>query len=264
MDHMMKSVVGMDNNIIRKMFREYVESVGDESRHTREARYETELFNAFLAGAFPNNPQLRDALYLRMMDCAVEFEESGFIAGVRFALGLSVDVSRNPGLDNPYYTRSGASPALQNPIPATPATSRQAPVQCINYSPGPAQIVTPAQAPAQRTNQAADSVNHEPIMRGISSEKIAELFETSNAKVVKRIEEFIMPKLDTQSKRYFRMEIEYTPQHRRYRVYYLNKTACDLYMAEMEPHKKFVNIAGGIVKLRELMKRVFPSNIAAS
>ena len=69
----------------------------------------------------------------------------------------------------------------------------------------------------------------------------------------------ILPRLDEQSKRFFRMEVERTAQHRRYKVYYMNKAACDLYLAEIETHKKYVNIAGGIVKMRELMKTVFPS-----
>lgn len=84
------------------------------------------------------------------------------------------------------------------------------------------------------------------------------MFETTHSHVLSRIEGVIFPKLDKESKKFFRLDVELSRRGRRLKVYYLNKAACDLYMDVMDPYRKYVNIAGGLVKMRELMKVVFP------
>ena len=230
-----------DSASLQKMFRDYVGSTNFKPRHTKEAYNEVVLLCEFLNGAFPNNPSLRDTLYEHMMDCAVEFEESGFIAGVRFALGLSTEPVQ-PSND-------GSSPSL----PVTPDEVQTAFHGNTQGEQNPSGTPSPVDADKSPAN--AGKVNTPAF---ISTRQISELFEASHAKIVKRIEDTIMPRLDKQTRKYFQMEIEYTKQHRRYKVYYLNRTACELYMEEMEGYKKYVNIAGGLVKMRELMKVVFP------
>ena len=78
---------------MKKMFSEYLNVMDGSPRHTASAIKETVKFDAFLNGTFlngesPMNSSLMDSLHERMMDCAVEFEESGFIAGMLFALSL--------------------------------------------------------------------------------------------------------------------------------------------------------------------------------
>ena len=229
----MKQYADLNTEAIRKMFRDYVENADGKPRHSQEARYQAGMFSSFLDGAIPYNMKLRDAIYARMMDCAVEYEQSGFIAGVRFVLNRFEDITEALRIGN-YPIQSEAEAERQAD---TAQKGRQNPETADD---------TPADTEEEQVNAC------------ISSKQIAEIFESTNAKVVRRIEERIMPNLDAQSQQYFRMDVKYTPQNRRYKIYYLNKTACDLYMAEMEPHKKFISIAGGLVKMRELMKKVFP------
>ena len=249
---MASTMVGYNPAAIQKMFHDYVEGTGGKPRHTPEANYEVSLYRQFIEGAFPSNSELQDGLFDRMMSCAVEFEESGFIAGFREGFQYAFQFFRIP-----------ESPIRLVTIPTLP--KEEAPktgtgVQAAAQNPrNPQADVSPKGAEQNHvdTGEARASAT-------ISSKQIAEFFETSNAKVVRRIEDNILPCLDEQSKRFFRLEIGHTPQHRRYRLYHLNKAACDLYLKEMDPHKKYVNIAGGMVKLRKMMETVFPVKASAS
>ena len=230
-----ETAVGLNETAIRSMFRSYVEGTGGKPRHTKEAYLEAGKYSAFVTGAISGNGRLQEELYQRMMNCAVEYEESGFVAGVRFALRLPPEIQASLIAGNPT-THLETEAAFKQPTNG-------------------AQKGNSATPPKDTLNSGASAAN---TGAAISSKQIAEMFETSNAKVVNRIEEMILPRLDAQSKRFFRMDVERTTQHRRYKVYYMNKAACDLYLEEIESHKKYVNIAGGIVKMRELMKTVFP------
>lgn len=76
----------IDDEKLAEMFREYVESFECRERHPKSACDEVEAFDKLTAYFFPQelNPQRR--LYNKMMDAAVEFEESGFMAGYRMCL----------------------------------------------------------------------------------------------------------------------------------------------------------------------------------
>lgn len=94
----------------------------------------------------------------------------------------------------------------------------------------------------------------------ITTKQIAEMFETTNFKVVRRVENQILPYLDKESKAYFRKVEGVNVQHKPVTFYKLNKVACQQYLKQMEPKKKnFVNIAGGYAKMQELMEKVFPT-----
>ena len=231
-----ETAVGLNETAIRSMFRSYVEGTGGRPRHTKEAYLEAGKYSAFVTGAISGNGRLQEELYQRMMNCAVEYEESGFVAGVRFALRLPPEIQASLIAGNPT-THLETEAALKQPTNGAQKGNSGTP-------------------PKDTLNDGVPAANADTT---ISSKQIAEFFETSNAKVVNRIEGMILPHLDEQSKRFFRMDIEITAQHRRYKVYHLNKAACELYLTELDPHKKYVNIAGGIVKMRELMKTVFPS-----
>lgn len=73
---------------IQRLFCDYVQSTENRPRHTVQANQEVGNFSAFCAGAFGGQVRLQNELYERMMDCAVEFEESGFIAGFLYAYKL--------------------------------------------------------------------------------------------------------------------------------------------------------------------------------
>ena len=264
---MASTVVGYNVAAIQKMFRNYVESTECKPRHTPEADHEVSLYKEFVAGAIPVNVTLRDDLYDRMMNCAVEFEESGFIAGFRAGAEYALKFFGDP--ETPIRLETISTPSETAAAPAEAAqdtrqpSTEEVPAESKDASSTPDSDSTTASAEQHDAEQSSTGREGE-TMTAISSKQIAEFFETTNSKVVKRIEDAILPHLDAERKASFRLEVAYTPQHRRYRLYYLSKVACDIYLTEMDAYKHFVSVAGGMTKMRELMKRVFPVEAAAS
>ncbi|MCD8381147.1 MAG: hypothetical protein LUC95_12725 [Lachnospiraceae bacterium] len=208
---------------IAQMFSDYVTRMQDKPRHTGAAQKETDAFDLFCESEFPRNVRLQVNLFDRMMNCAVEYEESGFIAGFKTAMAL----------------KSGQEEDL--PKPSNISSPRIEETK-------PAAITEPQKVPN------VDDV----VKFRITSKQIAELFETTNAKVVKRIERFIIPKLDDDSRKGFEKYEGVNVQMKPITFYRLNKAACEMYLKQMEPKRKnYVNIAGGCSKLEELMEKVF-------
>ena len=133
---MANAVVGYDPAAIKKMFSDYVMSADGKNRHTMEANQELGLYSAFTAGAFRTDSRLQDALYERMMSCAVEFEESGFIAGFGIGFRCALSLVQSPTspvrpdltiippvgemmLHEPLQNHKDAEPASVNPETGT-------------------------------------------------------------------------------------------------------------------------------------------------
>ena len=253
------TMVGYNVGAIQKMFHDYVEETGGKPRHTQEANYEVSLYRQFIEGAFPSNSTIQDGLFDRMMSCAVEFEESGFIAGFREGFQYAFQFFRMPESPIRLVTIPGLPKGETSKTETPPETGSQAAARKTGKE------APPAKAPATESGSAKDDdcpdYMKEAMARNphsISTKDIANMFEVTHASVVKRIETLILPKLDDQSRKFFHLNVEITPQNRRYRVYYLNKAACDIYMRQMDTSQKFINIASGLVKMREMVKKVFP------
>lgn len=221
---------------IAQMFADYVTRMEGKERHTGAAVKEAGAFDTFLESEFPRNVRLQTNLYGRMMNTAVEFEESGFIAGFKTAMALL----------------SGQEESL--PVPTQITTSK---VETSEH-----EAVKKAQEAGESKPIYAPAINSNFIEEAgvINTKQIADMFETTNFKVVRRIEKQILPYLDEATRKYFVKVEGHNIQHKPMVFYKLNKTACDLYLKEMEQKRKnFVNIAGGYAKLQELMQRVFPT-----
>ena len=240
-------VVGYDTAAIQKMYGNYVKEWDGKDRHNPEVHTRLRDYAAFTAGAFPANTQFQGALYDRMMDCAVEFEESGFVAGFKYALSLLQDPT-SPVRMEPTHNTSEAETTPQE-APQEPKAPETPPVTTEN-----AKAVSDSEKPKPQGTHAGS----------ITSREIAKMFEVTHGNVVRRIENMILPRLDAERKEFFRLDVEMTPRHRRYKVYRLNKAACELYLEEMKLHQQFINVVGGLVKMKELMKEVFPAEVSAS
>lgn len=217
---------------IAQMFSDYVERMQDQERHTEAACKEVEAFDLCCASEFPRNIRLQSIMYDKMMNCAVEFEESGFIAGFQTAVALF----------------SGKEEVLQEPtqIP-TPEPPKRLP-EAITKPKGKEF----RENPPEDANFAKDGY--------VKSTQIAEMFGQTNYKVVKRIEDLILPYCSEDLKKHFIKVDGYNIQHKRCVFYKLDDIACRLYIKEIEPKKStFVNIAGGIAKLEELLQRMYPT-----
>lgn len=220
----------LDNAAIAKLFCNYVSSMEDKPRHTAKADMEVGIFDQFCTGAFSHNVRLQNGLYGKMMNVAVEYEESGFISGFRYAMALLSSQEQ-------VFTEAA-----------------QIPIQEMN---------TRKQEAIQDSQK---KIQHEDIFSSdcITTKQIADMFETTNFKVVIRIEKQILPYLDQESKKFFCKVEGHNVQHKPITMYKLNKAACQLYLKELEPKKKnFINIAGGYAKLQELMETVFPADVRA-
>ena len=74
---------------IKEMFSEYVEGCEGEERHTDSACDEAQAFAWYCEDTFQGDARLQNEVYDKMMDVAVSFEESGFIAGVKWVFKLA-------------------------------------------------------------------------------------------------------------------------------------------------------------------------------
>ena len=71
---------------LAEYFREYVDGCQCKERHTEAACNEVEQYDKMVAYFFPKELKPQNRLYDKMMDVAVEYEESGFMAGYRMCL----------------------------------------------------------------------------------------------------------------------------------------------------------------------------------
>lgn len=241
---------------IAQMFADYVVRMEEKERHTRAAVKEADAFDTFLESEFPRNVRLQANLYGRMMNTAIEFEESGFIAGFKTAMAL---MSGNDDL-LPKSTETEAKTAQEQDLTMKPNNSTPK-VEISKH-----EATNKAQAAGESKPIYAPAINANFIEEAgvINTKQIADMFETTNFKVVRRIEKQILPYLDEATRKYFVKVEGHNIQHKPTVFYKLNKTACDLYLKEMEQKRKnFVNIAGGYAKLQELMQKVFPTEKVA-
>jgi hypothetical protein len=81
----------LDDKAISLMFLDYVGKMNDLPRHTEAANKEIDNFCDYLAIEYPNNVEKQDIMYERAISVALEFEESGFIAGFRTAISVLKD-----------------------------------------------------------------------------------------------------------------------------------------------------------------------------
>lgn len=221
----MEAVVNLSTYEIAQMFSDYVERMQDTERHTEAACKEVNEFDTCCSSEFPNNRRLQMLMYDKMMDCAVEFEESGFIAGFQTAVALLIG-QEEISSENIHITTNEEEKEEHEPI-RTP----------------------------KRASDFTDC---------ITSLQIASLFGNRNHKVIERIEKQILPKTDDESKAYFEKIEGVNIQNKPVTFYKMNRAACQMYLDLMEPKRNtFVNIAGGYAKLKELMEKVFPVEIRA-
>ena len=81
-----KSKGGTWHEQLAEYFSEYVDGCQCKERHTEAACNEVEQYDKMVAYFFPKELKPQNRLYDKMMDVAVEYEESGFMAGYRMCL----------------------------------------------------------------------------------------------------------------------------------------------------------------------------------
>lgn len=76
----------LTNEQLAEYFKEYVAECRCKERHTEAACNEVAQYDKMVAYFFPKELKPQNRLYEKMMDVAVEYEESGFMAGYRMCL----------------------------------------------------------------------------------------------------------------------------------------------------------------------------------
>lgn len=223
---------------IGRMFDDYVDSTNGKERHTASAVRDYDIFADYVENETRSSNAVQNALLEKAMDFAVEYEESGFIAGFRWAVMMLL--------------RGAPEPPAEAPEQASKPPARK------SYS----EPVKPAPAPSTpRLRDTDDDLCvDKPVPGCITTKQIAELFCTTNFKVVRRINERILPYIDSETQRNFTMVRGFNSQHKMTTFYRLNRTACELYLEEISKYKKLVNVAGGCGAFQELIAKVFPAD----
>lgn len=220
----MDKALKFNDKAIQQLFFQYVESCQDKERHSAEAVRCAEVFDDFCSRHIEGGMLKKIEAYTKMTDVAVEFEEDGFKAGFKMAMNLLLAQE----LDLSADTQNTTDEARESRHEATNGSNEGSKMKCF-----------------------------------ITSLQIAELFQTPNHKVIRRIEERIMPLLDEDSKAMFKKASGKNSQNKEVTFYKLNQAACMMYLEIMEPKKtQFINIAGGYAKLQELMQSTFRTEVA--
>ncbi len=85
-----KLIKGFINSLsdeqLSQYFKDYVDSTQCKERHTDIACDEVEAYDSMVSRMFPNDINVQNRLYDKMMDVSVEYEVSGFLAGYRMCL----------------------------------------------------------------------------------------------------------------------------------------------------------------------------------
>ena len=222
---------------ISKMFGDYVDSTNGKERHTAAAVRDYDSFADYVENETRSSDAVKNDLLEKAMDFAVEYEESGFIAGFRWAVMLFLQDSSEP------------------PVEA-PERDSEPPVRKVQ--PEPTRAVPELSMPRLRDVD-NDLCVDKPVAGCITTKQIAEIFRTTNFKVVRRIDERIMPYIDSETRKNFTMVRGFNSQHKSTTFYRMNRVACELYLEEISKYKRLVNIAAGCGALQELIAKVFPT-----
>lgn len=220
---------------IAQMFSDYVTRMADKPRHTAAAIKEADAFDTFCGSEFPRNVMVQNGLFERMMNVAVEYEESGFIAGFKTAMAmLAGNESAVPVSTLCHMCAETAQERI------SPDNLNNSTLMAKKWKNG---AITKPQAQGSG--------------RYISTRRIAKMFGTPNWKIVKRIERQILPECTEEDKDGFYKCIEKNEQHRNTDVYRLNYRACLLYCQYISRLKKFENVKNGLAVMKEAMAEVF-------
>ena len=88
------------------------------------------------------------------------------------------------------------------------------------------------------------------------------MFKTPNWKIVRRIDDYILPNVSDEEKAGYIKRTEKNSQNKKTTIYYLDYDACKNYIDYMMNSKKFHNVEVGIAKLIVEMKNRFQPEMA--
>ena len=223
---------------IAQMFSDYVTRMEEKERHTGAAVKEADAFDTFLESEFPRNVRLQVNLYDRMMNTAIEFEESGFIAGFKTAMAL---MSGNDDLF-PKPIETGVKTAQEQDLATKPNNPTHKP---------------------KKTENKAVTEPQSVFTKYIDTTEIAKMFERTNFKTVRSIKEHILPYCTEEQKKNFAFETKREKFKKEQEIIKLSLAGCKLYLEYCERLTYFKNFTEGIELLKKAMEEKWCSGCIA-
>lgn len=209
------------------MFSDYVTRMEDRPRHTKAALKESDAFDTFCESEFPRNVRIQAQLFDRMMNAAVEYEESGFIAGFKTAMALL------SGQEEFLPEQSNISP------------------------PEPEKWQNKAVPDAQCDMQCPDEPE-----KYIDTTQIAKMLGRTNWKTCRTINNSILPFLTDEEKKWFVVG-KIRDRHKKEQVIYkLTLQGCKkfLELCESPQFNVYASFSNGAVLLKQEMEKVWCSD----
>ncbi len=237
-------------NIIRKystmeiaqMFSDYVTRMEDRPRHTKAADKEIDAFDTYCASEFPRNMRVQNELYGRMMNAAVEFEESGFIAGFKTAMALvSGDEGFLPGVSD---EKAGEKPEKAKELVLTEKANKYTNKK------------KTTEHEAVKEPQCALGTECD---KYIDTTQIAKMFERTNWKTCRTINNSIIPFLTEDEKKDFILDTKRSRFKKEQTVYKLTLNGCKKFIEVCSgaQFKMYSNFAEGIELLKQEMEKTW-------
>lgn len=205
---------------IQKMFCQYVQSRINEERHSAPAVNEVNAYDSFLEEKFDRPLQIE--LYEKMMNVAVEFEESGFVAGFRWCMDLTAQYnSYTDKADGERRDSSGRKMRLKG-------------------------------------KEKIDKKDRGIEGPHISSRQVGAFFGKANCLVCERIENKIWKQCTEEEMKHFVKAEEYTKSNRIITVYHMDEVAAGAYLRYMREYGNHnCKTKEGIRKMEECVKQTF-------
>ena len=230
---------------IAQMFSDYVTRMEDRPRHTGAAIKEADAFNLFCESEFPMNVRLQTQLFERMMNTAIEYEESGFLAGFKTAMALMT------GDDEflPCQTKAGG--AQERGFASAPNN--------------------PSNGEEKRKRAAVTDVKPGKQCQGtpekyIDTTQIAKMLGRTNWKTCRTINNSIIPFLTEEEKKEFVLDNKRDRRKKEQVIYKLTLSGCRKFieLCESPQFSVYANFLAGAELLKQEMRKVWCSECEAN
>lgn len=231
---------------IAQIFSDYVGRMEDWERHTKAACKEVDSFDVCCSSEFPDNVRVQNVMYEKMMNVAIEFEESGFIAGFKTAMALMTGddglLPMPAGIEN----REEAGKAQKQVLPAPP------------YNSSPKEETIPHAAVTKP--QCENHCQNDPE-KYIDTTQIAKILGRTNWKTVRTINNSLIPFLSDEEKRDFIQGTKRDRHKKEQIIYKLTLEGCRKFieMCESEQFRMYANFVKGAEILRQEVEKVWCS-----
>lgn len=209
---------------LAQMFSDYVNRMQGEERHTVAACKEVDDFDTCCQSEFPNNVRLQGLMWDKMMNAAVEYEESGFIAGFKTAAALI--------LGQEEYLPEPTNISTSKPESRLPEAEQKP--QCMNND---------VQSPDKY----------------VDTKQLAKMFGRTNFKMCRTISKTVLPYLSDDERGCIVAVREKERNQKEQVIFRLGLNGCKKFLevCNDRQHRQLANFITGAELLKQEMERIW-------